>query len=107
MAKETNINTTKKQEIFTQNPTATEEIIDTTLLSINNEMQFPQRKIRQDIFDHYWGLANLERQREFIVRHAIFIKPKYRQFIEAIPRVESHYLRAQTTREFKSGRYFP
>ncbi|XP_074040410.1 uncharacterized protein [Leptinotarsa decemlineata] len=165
--------------------------------SSKSKKQFPQRKvrppcgekcrlacsskinnlIRQEIFYHYWGLANLQSQSEFIVRHTTFIKPKYRysstqdhrklnsafyfeinktrvrvckaffkstldindrpirtalikktdngflepemrgkhgkqptidpelknsvgQFIEAIPRVESHYLRAQTTREF-------
>lgn len=132
---------------------------------------------RQKVFDAYWGLGNLERQREFIVRHSQQIKPKYRysstqnfralntafyfeingsktrvckpffkstldlsykaiktalskktesgviecdlrgkhnhhptidpqirqsvkDFINSIPRIESHYLRAQTTREF-------
>ncbi|CAH2102382.1 unnamed protein product [Euphydryas editha] len=135
---------------------------------------------RQQIFDAYWGLGNLERQREFVVRHSQQIKPKYRysstqnfralntafyfevneskirvckpffkstldlshkaiktalskktesgviqadfrgrhdnhptidpqikqsvkDFINSIPRIESHYLRAQTTREFISS----
>lgn len=132
---------------------------------------------RQQLFDSYWKLADLQRQREFIVRHSQEIKPKYRysstqnlralntafyfevnasrtkvcktffkstldlndrvittalskktesgmiegemrgkhgkqptidpqvkdsvkDFINSIPRIESHYLRAQTTREF-------
>lgn len=132
---------------------------------------------RQQVFDAYWALSDLERQREFIVRHSQQIKPKYRysstqnfrvlnnafyfeingskirvckpffkstldlsnkaiktalskktesgiiqadfrgkhnhhptidpqirqsvkDFINSIPRIESHYLRAQTTREF-------
>ena len=132
---------------------------------------------RRQLFDSYWGLADLQRQREFIVRHSQEIKPKYRysstqnfralntafyfeidgtrirvckaffkstldlndrviktalskksesgiiegdmrgrhgkqptidplvknsvkDFINSIPRIESHYLRAQTTREF-------
>lgn len=135
---------------------------------------------RQQFFDAFWGLGNLERQREFIVRHSQQIKPKYRysstqnfralntafhfevngtktrvckpffkstldvsykaittalskktelggiqadlrgkhdnhptidpqirqsviDFINSIPRIESHYLRAQTTREFISS----
>ncbi|CAG5046093.1 unnamed protein product [Parnassius apollo] len=33
---------------------------------------------RQQLFDAFWGLGNLERQREFIVRHSQKIKPKYR-----------------------------
>ena len=33
---------------------------------------------RQLIFDNYWKLANLQRQREFIIRHTHEIKPKYR-----------------------------
>lgn len=139
-------------------------------------------EVRQEIFDSYWNVANLQRQREFIVSHTEPIKPKYRysttqelrslnsafyfevnktrirvcktffkatidindrpirtaltkktetgfvegdmrgkhdkhptvdpeikdsvrNFIIAIPRVESHYLRAQTTREFiESGK---
>ncbi|GBP04489.1 hypothetical protein EVAR_3868_1 [Eumeta japonica] len=32
---------------------------------------------RQIIFDAYWGLADLQRQREYIVRHTEEIKPKY------------------------------
>ncbi|CAG9816980.1 unnamed protein product [Phaedon cochleariae] len=132
---------------------------------------------RQKLFSAYWELADLQRQREFIVRHSQEIKPKYRysstqnfralntafyfesdgtrirvckaffkstldlndrviktalskksesgviegelrgkhgnqptidpqvrrsviDFINSIPRIESHYLRAQTTREF-------
>jgi hypothetical protein len=132
---------------------------------------------RQQVFDAYWALSDLERQREFIVRHSQQIKPKYRysntqnfralnnafyfeingskirvckpffkstldlsnkaiktallkktesgtieadfrgkhnhhptidpqirqsvkDFINSIPRIESHYLRAQTTREY-------
>ncbi|CAH1098832.1 unnamed protein product [Psylliodes chrysocephalus] len=132
---------------------------------------------RQNFFDAFWGLGDLQRQREYIVRHTHEIKPKYRytstknyrslntafyfeennsrirvcknffkatldlgdqaiktalmkksearfiegeqrgkhknyptvdpaveesvvQFINSIPRVESHYLRAQTTREY-------
>lgn len=132
---------------------------------------------RQNIFDGYWGLADLQRQREYIIRHTQEIKPKYRyscthefrnlnrafyfevagnkvrvcksffkatldvsntsittalakkhengivatdlrgkhgnqmkidqgikdsitEFINSIPRIESHYLRAQTSREF-------
>lgn len=134
---------------------------------------------RQQLFDAFWGLGNLERQREFVVRHSQPIKPKYRysstqdfralntafyfevngckirvckpffkstldlsykaiktalkkqtesgviqadlrgkhanhptidpqikksviDFINCIPRIESHYLRAQTSREFIS-----
>lgn len=133
--------------------------------------------IRKDIFSGYWALADLQKQREFIIRHTEPIKPKYRYsctqnyrnmnsafyfevdgnrirvcktffkatlsindrpirtalakktekgfltddkrgkhgnqpkvnpeikesvriFINAIPRIESHYLRAQTTREY-------
>lgn len=33
---------------------------------------------RQNIFDGYWGLADLQRQREYIIRHTQEIKPKYR-----------------------------
>lgn len=132
---------------------------------------------RQQLFYAYWGLENLERQREFVVRHSQEIKPKYRysstqdlralntafyfevhgskirvckpffkstldlsnkaiktaltkksdsgivqadmrgkhahhptidpqvkqcviDFINSIPRIESHYLRAQTTRQY-------
>ncbi|VVC92833.1 unnamed protein product, partial [Leptidea sinapis] len=33
---------------------------------------------RQHIFDAVWGLSNLDRQREFVVRHSQKIKPKYR-----------------------------
>ncbi|CAG4964419.1 unnamed protein product [Parnassius apollo] len=33
---------------------------------------------RQQLFHAFWGLRNLERQREFIVRHSQKIKPKYR-----------------------------
>lgn len=132
---------------------------------------------RQQLFNAYWKLADLQRQREFIVRHSEEIKPKYRysstqnlralntafyfeingsrlrvcktffkstldlndrviktalskksesgiiegelrgkhgnqptidpqvkqsviDFINSLPRIESHYLRAQTTREF-------
>lgn len=132
---------------------------------------------RENIFSGYWGLADIQKQREFIVRHTERIKPKYRYsctenyrsmnsafyfnvdgnrirvcktffkatlnindrpirtalkktngegfiiddkrgkhgkqpqvnpeikdsvriFINAIPRIESHYLRAQTTREY-------
>ena len=33
---------------------------------------------RQQLFDAFWGLGNLERQREFVVRHSQQIKPKYR-----------------------------
>lgn len=138
------------------------------------------QSVREEIFNSYWGLADLHKQREFIARHTSFIKPKYRysssqdfrkinsafffevsgtrvrvckaffkstlgindrpialvkkndkgfleaemrgkhgkqptidpeiknsvrKFIEAIPRIESHYLRAQTTREFiESGK---
>ncbi|CAG5025172.1 unnamed protein product [Parnassius apollo] len=32
---------------------------------------------RQQLFDAFWGIGNLERQREFIVRHSQKIKPKY------------------------------
>ncbi|KAG5882972.1 hypothetical protein JTB14_026430 [Gonioctena quinquepunctata] len=132
---------------------------------------------RKDIFDSYWALGDLQRQRGFIISHSQQIKPKYRYsstqefrklnsafylhvkgtrlrvcktffkatldindrpirtalskntdngflepdgrgkhghqptvdpeieesiktFINSIPRIESHYLRAQTTREF-------
>ncbi|KAG5894512.1 hypothetical protein JTB14_026895 [Gonioctena quinquepunctata] len=109
---------------------------------------------RKDIFDSYWALGDLQRQREFIISHSQQIKPKYRYsstqelrklnsafylhvkgtrlrvslskktdngflepdghqptvdpeikesiktFINSIPRIESYYLRAQTTREF-------
>lgn len=132
---------------------------------------------RQEIFKNYWNLGDIAKQRQFIIRHAIDIKPKYRysstqnfrklntafhfvvndvkirvcktffkntlaindrpiatalskktecgfiqeelrgkhgkqrtvdseiyegvkNFINAIPRVESHYLRAQTSREY-------
>lgn len=135
---------------------------------------------RQQLFDAYWSLGNLERQREFVVRHSQEIKPKYRysstqnlralntafyfeilgskirvckpffkstldisnkaiktalskksesgfiesdnrgrhcnhptidpeirqsviDFVNTIPRIESHYLRAQTSREFISS----
>lgn len=135
---------------------------------------------RLQLFNSYWELADLQRQREFIVRHAQEIKPKYRysstqnlralntafyfemngskirvcktffkstldlndrviktalskktdlgviegelrgkhgnpptidpqirqsvlDFINSIPRIESHYLRAQTTRQFISS----
>lgn len=33
---------------------------------------------RQDVFDTYWGLGDLQKQREFIIRHTTEIKPKYR-----------------------------
>ncbi|CAG9840836.1 unnamed protein product [Diabrotica balteata] len=33
---------------------------------------------RQDIFNKYWNLGDLQKQREFIIRHTIEIKPKYR-----------------------------
>ncbi|XP_060810179.1 uncharacterized protein LOC106142604 isoform X1 [Amyelois transitella] len=135
---------------------------------------------RLDIFNKYWNLGDLRKQREFIIRHSTSIKPKYRysstqnfrklntafhfqvnddhirvcktffkntlaindrpiatalakktesglideelrgkhgkqrtiepevydgvkNFINAIPRVESHYLRAQTSREYIQG----
>lgn len=146
-------------------------------LSCKNNFDEPTRL---QLFNAYWELADLQRQREFIVRHAQEIKPKYRysstqnlralntsfyfeinglkirvcktffkptldlnnrviktalskktelgviegelrgkhgnqptidpqikqsvlDFINTIPRIESHYLRAQTTREFISS----
>ncbi|GFY62370.1 hypothetical protein TNIN_6791 [Trichonephila inaurata madagascariensis] len=33
---------------------------------------------RQILFDAFWGLGDLQRQREYIVRHTHEIKPKYR-----------------------------
>lgn len=33
---------------------------------------------RQEIFNTYWGLGDLQKQREFIIRHTTEIKPKYR-----------------------------
>ncbi|CAG5004600.1 unnamed protein product [Parnassius apollo] len=65
---------------------------------LKSKLQVPERKVglhcgekcrlkckdkineisRQQLFDAFWGLSNLERQREFIVRHSQKIKPKYR-----------------------------
>ncbi|XP_047513909.1 uncharacterized protein LOC125055490 [Pieris napi] len=49
---------------------------------------------RQDIFEKYWILGDLERQREYIVRHTQEIKPKYR------------YITSQKLRALNSAYYF-
>ncbi|CAG9840688.1 unnamed protein product [Diabrotica balteata] len=41
---------------------------------------------KKDIFNNYWGMCDINRQREFIVRHVTIIEPKHRYIREGSTR---------------------
>ncbi|KAL0829792.1 hypothetical protein ABMA28_003275 [Loxostege sticticalis] len=53
-----------------------------------------EEPVRQEIFKQFWQLSDLERRREYIVRHTQDIKPKYR------------YITSQKLRAMNSAYYF-